>query len=60
MKKKLELVNTGNLIEYKGDLYTAEQLAEKLSVSGEFDVIINKAEDSWFGRAMLELEGKKQ
>jgi hypothetical protein len=43
------------LIEYKGDLYTPEELAKKLGVS-DFEIIVNDMKDSWFGHAMAKLE----
>lgn len=46
------------LIEYQGDLYTAEELAEKLGMS-DFEVIVNDMKDSWFGQAMAHLDDEK-
>jgi len=43
------------LIEYNGDFYTVEELAEKLNVT-DFEVIVNDMKDSWFGEAMKHLE----
>lgn len=50
MKKK-EL-DKAKLIEYNGDFYTPEELAEKLGVSGDFEVVLRDADETWFGRAM--------
>jgi hypothetical protein len=43
------------LIEYQGDLYTPEELAEKLGIT-DFEVIVNDLKDSWFGQAMAHLD----
>ena len=52
-------LNRNQLVEYQGDFYTAEELAEKLSVDSNFEVVINSEEDSWFGLAMKELREKE-
>ncbi len=55
MKKKIELVK-GGLIEYNGDFYTPEELAETLGVTGEFEVVLRDADETWFGRALKETD----
>lgn len=47
------------MIEYKGDLYTAEELAEKLGVT-DFEILVNEDGETWFEQAMLVLEAKKE
>jgi hypothetical protein len=56
----MKLKNINGLIEYNGDFYTAEELQEHLSVSGNFEVVVNDAEDNWFGQAMLTLRDKSE
>lgn len=56
----MKLKDIKNLIEYKGDFYTPEELAELLGVDGNFDVRINEDGDTWFEKAMLTLEAKKE
>ena len=51
-------LNRNQLVEYKGDFYTAEELANILSVNSNFEIVINEEEDSWFGAAMKELRKK--
>jgi hypothetical protein len=52
-------LNRNQLVEYQGDFYTAEELAEKLGVNSNFQIVINNEEDSWFGLAMKELREKE-
>jgi hypothetical protein len=52
-------LNRNQLVEYKGDFYTAEELANILSVNSNFEIVINEEEDSWFGAAMKELREKE-
>ncbi len=52
-------LNRNQLVEYQGDFYTAEELAEKLAVNSNFEIVINNEEDSWFGNAMKELREKE-
>jgi hypothetical protein len=54
MSKKTIYLDKTKLIEYKGDLYTPEELAEKLETSGDYEVKL--VDDSWFAKAMSELE----
>lgn len=59
LDKKVVNIKRG-IIEYKGDFYTAEELAEKLQTSGEFEVVLHEAEDTWFGTALHGLGEEKQ
>lgn len=54
--KKLKDINT--LITYKGDLVTPEELAEKLGVSMEFELVEPTEDVSWFEKAMIMLDRK--
>ena len=56
----MKLKDIKNLIEYKGDFYTPEELAKELGVDGNFDVRINEDGETWFEQAMLVLEAKKE
>lgn len=56
MKKTKTLKEFNNLIEYKGDFYTPEELAETLGVNGDFEIVVHDEEDTWFGRAMKKLK----
>ena len=58
LDKKVINIKRG-IIEYKGDFYTAEELAEKLRVSGEFEVVVHDGE-SWFDKALDGLGEEKQ
>jgi hypothetical protein len=51
-------LNRNQLVEYKGDFYTAEELAKILAVNSNFEIVINDEDDSWFGTAMKELREK--
>jgi hypothetical protein len=58
MKKKVYLVKN-QLVEYNGDMYTPEELAKKLELKGNVEVILHDADDTWFGRALQTLEPKQ-
>ncbi len=47
------------IIEYKGDFYTAEELAEHLSIHENYEVILHENNETWFGEAMEEMEEKQ-
>ena len=49
----MKLKDFNNLIEYKGDFYTPEELASELGVSMEFDVVVPGEEPNWFEKAMI-------
>jgi hypothetical protein len=54
----MKLKNVTGLIEYNGDFYTKEELQEHLGVSGDFEIVVNDEDDSWFGRALQTLRDK--
>ncbi len=58
MKKTIKLKDVKTLIEYKGDFITPEELAAELKVSGDYEVIVNEENETWFGRAMKKLKDK--
>ena len=47
-----------NLIEYKGEYFTAEELGQKMGVTGNFKVMIKGENETWFGKAMKKLRKK--
>ena len=59
-KKAVKLQDVKNLIEYKGDFYTPEELAEHLNVNGDFEILVHDEEDTWFGKAMSKLRNGVQ
>lgn len=40
------------LVEYQGDFYTPEELADKLEATGRFEVILHDEDETWFGQAL--------
>lgn len=58
MTKTIKLKDIKTLIEYKGDFVTPEELAAELKVNGDYEVIMNDEDDTWFGRAMKKLKDK--
>lgn len=48
------------IVEYKGDFYTPEELAEKLSATGRFDVVLHDEDETWFGNVLAGLAEEKQ
>lgn len=59
MKRKMYL-STKNLVEYNGDFYTPEELAKKLELKGDVEIILHDGDETWFGQAMSELDKVKQ
>jgi len=49
---KLKEVKT--LIEYNGDLYTAEELMEETGFDGDFEIVVSDKE-TWFTNELLKL-----
>lgn len=58
MKKKIYL-QKDKLVEYNGDFYTPEELAKKLELKGNVEIIIHDGDDTWFGQALQTLEDKQ-
>lgn len=58
--KIIKLKDYNKLIEYKGDLVTPEELKTLLGVTGDFEIKINEDGSTWFEKAMLVLESKRE
>jgi hypothetical protein len=58
MKKKVYLVKN-QLVEYNGDMYTPEELAKKLELKGNIEVILHDGDETWFGKALQTLQPKQ-
>lgn len=58
MKKKVYLVKN-QLVEYNGDMYTPEELAKKLELKGDMEIILHDGDETWFGKALATLEPKQ-
>lgn len=59
-KKAVKLQDVKNLIEYKGDFYTPEELATELGVDGNFEILVHEEDETWFGKAMAKLRAGVQ
>lgn len=55
MTDKIKLIPAGQILEYKGDFYTPEELAELLNATGEFEVQVVDRE-TWFSKAIGDME----
>lgn len=58
MGKVLKLKNVKGLIEFNGDFYTAEELQKEHGINGDFEIVVNEADETWFGKAMQCLRNK--
>lgn len=58
MKKKIYL-QKNKLVEYNGEFYTPEELAKKLELKGNIEIVIHDGDDTWFGKALQTLEPKQ-
>jgi hypothetical protein len=56
--KKVKLRDVKTMIEYNGDMYTAEELQAEYGINGDFEIYVNDVDDTWFGRAMQTLRDK--
>lgn len=54
----MKLKDVSTLIEYNGELLTAEEVQERLGVTGDFEINVNDGDSTWFGRAMQTLRDK--
>ena len=54
----MKLKDVKTLIEYNGDFYTPAELEERFGINGDFDLELNDADDTWFGRALQVLRDK--
>lgn len=57
-KRKIYLVKN-QLVEYNGDMYTPEELAKKLELKGNVEIIIHDGDETWFGKALQTMEDKQ-
>jgi hypothetical protein len=61
MTKTVLTISPGNLIEYQGEFYTAEQLTEIFQDKGGIEIIQqNELEQTWFEKAMAYLDSSKK
>jgi len=60
MGKVLKLKDVKTLIEYNGDLYTAEELQKEHGINGDFEIVLNDPDETWFGRALQTLRDKSK
>lgn len=56
----MKLRDVKGLIEYNGDFYTPEELEAETGINGDFDIIVNDEEETWFGKAMSLLGSKTE
>jgi hypothetical protein len=59
MQKKKIYLEKGKLVEYNGDFYTPEELATKLELKGNIEVVLHDGDETWFGKALQTMENKQ-